>query len=160
MFSAEFWVAVAFLILMGAFGYIGVHRRILGALDHRAERIRRELDEARRLKEEALSVIAESRARRESAAREADEIVANAREEAARIAAEAKTRLEEFVTRRTRMAENKIAQAEAQAMADVRAAAADAAVAAAGHILSGKVRGAAGDALVTQGIAEVRQKLN
>ena len=158
--EAEFWVAVAFVLLMGMFAYLGVHRTLLKTLDHRRDRIKGELDDARRLKEEALALVAQYRAKRESAVKEAEEIVANAKAEAERIAAEAKTKLEDFVVRRTRMAETKIAQAEAQAMADVRAAAADAAVAAAARIMSETVRGSTADALLTQGIAEVRQKLN
>ena len=114
-------------------------------LDHRAARIKAELDDARQLKDEAQKLVAEYRARRESAEREAEEIVANAKSEAERIAAEAKTRMEDFVARRTKMAETKIAQAEAQALADVRAAAADAAVSAAARILSQTVKGQTAD---------------
>ena len=130
-FEAEFWVAVAFVILMAVFAYVGVHRTVLTALDHRAERIKAELDDARRLKDEAAKLLADYQTRRASAEREAEEIIASARAEAERIAAEAKTKLEDFVARRTKTAESKIALAEAQALADVRAAAANAAVAAA-----------------------------
>lgn len=158
--DATFWSAVAFVILIVGFAYLGVHKKVIEALDHRATRIKGELDDARRLKDEAQKLVAEYRARRESAVKEAEEIIANAKSEAERIAAEAKTRMEDFVVRRTRMAETKIAQAEAQAVADVRAAAADAAVAAAARVLSQTVKGDAADALLTQGIAEVRQKLN
>ena len=130
--QAEFWVAVAFVILMGVFGYFGIHRTLLKALDHRRDRIKLELDDARRLKEEAVKLLADYRSRREGAIREADEIVANARAEAERISAEGRVKMEEFVTRRTKSAQAKIAMAEAQALADVRAAAADAAVSALG----------------------------
>jgi F-type H+-transporting ATPase subunit b len=158
--EAEDWVAVAFVILLGVFGYLGLHRTVLKALDHRRDRIKNELDDARKLKDEAAKLLADYRSRRESAVREAEEIVTNAKAEAERIAAEARTRMEEFVARRTKMAETKIAQAEAQALADVRAAAADAAVAAASRILTDTVKGSAADALIAQGINEVRQKLN
>lgn len=160
MFEAEFWVAVAFVILMGVFGYFGVHRTILKALDNRSGRIKDEIDDARRLKEEAAKLVAEYRARRESAEREAQDIVTNAKAEAERIAAEAKTKMEDFVARRTKSAESKIAMAEAQALADVRAAAAEAAVAAASRIMAQTVKGSIADDLVTQGIQDVRQKLN
>jgi F-type H+-transporting ATPase subunit b len=159
-FDATFWSAVAFVLLMAGFVYLGVHKKFSDALDHRAVRIKAELDDARRLKDEAQKLVAEYRAKRESAVKEADEIIANAKSEAERIAADAKTRLEEFVARRTKMAETKIGQAEAQAVADVRAAAADAAVSAAARILSQTVKGQTADNLLTQGIAEVRQKLN
>ena len=156
----EFWVAVAFVILMGVFAYFGVHRTLLKALDHRSERIKAELDDARRLKEEAAKLLAEYKARHASAEREAQDIIASARADAERIASEAKTKMEDFVARRTKTAESKIALAEAQALADVRAAAADAAVTAASTILSQSVKGSVGDELLTKGIAEVREKLN
>ncbi|MGH6742126.1 MAG: ATP F0F1 synthase subunit B, partial [Bradyrhizobium sp.] len=105
----ETWVAIAFVILMGVFAWLGVHRTVLTALDHRAERIKSELDDARRLKEEAAKVLAEYKAKRASAEREAEDIVANAKAEAERIAAEAKTKMEDFVARRTKTAESKIA---------------------------------------------------
>ena len=156
----ETWVAIAFVILMGGFAWLGVHRTVFTALDHRAERIKAELDDARRLKDEAAKVLAEYKARRATAEREADEIITNAKAEAERIAADAKTKMEDFVARRTKTAESKIALAEAQALADVRAAAAEAAVTAAGTILSQSVKGQVADDLLAKGIAEVRQKLN
>ena len=156
----ETWVAIAFIILMGVFAWLGVHRTVLTALDHRADRIKNELDDARRLKDEAAKVLAEYKAKRATAEREADEIVANAKAEAERIASDAKAKMEDFVARRTKTAESKIALAEAQALADVRAAAADAAVQAASTILSHSVKGSLADDLLAKGIAEVRQKLN
>jgi F-type H+-transporting ATPase subunit b len=156
----EFWVAVAFVILMGLFAYMGVHRTILTTLDHRSERIRSELEDAQRLKQDAAKLLAEYRARRATAEREAADIVASAKTEAERIAAEAKAKMEDFVARRTKTAENKIALAEAQALADVRAAAADAAVAAASSILSQTVKGEVAEDLLAKGITEAREKLN
>jgi F-type H+-transporting ATPase subunit b len=158
--EAETWVAIAFVIFVGVLIYFGVHKLILNALDQRAGRIRGELDEARRLKDEAAALLAEYRRKQQTAEREAAEIVAGAKAEAERLAAEAKTRMDEFVARRTRMAETKIAQAEAQALADVRAAAADAAVAAAEKILTQTVKGSVADDLLNKGIAELKSKLN
>jgi F-type H+-transporting ATPase subunit b len=160
IYEPEFWVAVAFVILMVLLGYMGIHKTLLTTLDHRAARIKAELDDARRLKEEAAKVLADYKARSASAEREAQDIIANARSEAERIAAEAKTKMEDFVARRTKTAESKIALAEAQALADVRAAAAEAAVQAASTILSQSVRGQVADDLLAKGIGEVRQKLN
>jgi F-type H+-transporting ATPase subunit b len=159
-FEAEFWVAIAFVVLMGVFVYVGVHRTVLTALDHRADRIKAELDDARRLKDEAAKLLAEYKTRRASAEREAEEIISAAKADAERIAAETKTKMEDFVTRRTKTAESKIALAEAQAVADVRAAAANAAVTAASTILSQSVKGSVADDLLAKGIAEVKAKLN
>jgi F-type H+-transporting ATPase subunit b len=156
----ETWVAIAFVILLVLFAYLGIHKTVLTALDHRGERIKAELDDARRLKEEAAKLLGEYQTRRASAEREAEEIIANAKAEAERIATEAKAKMEDFVARRTKTAESKIALAEAQALADVRAAAANAAVEAASTILSQSVKGSVADDLLTKGIAEVRAKLN
>jgi F-type H+-transporting ATPase subunit b len=156
----ETWVAIAFVILMVLFAYLGIHKTVLTALDHRSERIKAELDDARRLKEEAAKLLGEYQTRRASAEREAEEIVTSAKAEAERIAAEAKAKMEDFVARRTKTAESKIALAEAQALADVRAAAANAAVEAASTILSQSVKGSVADDLLAKGIAEVRAKLN
>jgi F-type H+-transporting ATPase subunit b len=161
MFSEpEFWVAVAFVILMGVFAYFGIHRTVLKTLDHRSDRIKAELDDARRLKDEAAKLLAEYKARHASAEREAQDIITNASAEAERIASEARTRMEDFVARRTKTAESKIALAEAQALADVRAAAANAAVTAASSVLSQSVKGSVADDLLAKGIDEVRAKLN
>ncbi len=159
-FDPETWVAVAFVILMVVFGYLGVFKSAMTALDHRAERIKAELDDATRLKQEAAKVLADYKARSATAEREAADIIANAKSEAERIATEAKAKMEDFVARRTKTAESKIALAEAQALADVRAAAAEAAVQAASTILSQSVKGQVADDLLTKGINEVRQKLN
>jgi F-type H+-transporting ATPase subunit b len=158
--EAEDWVAVSFVILMGVFAYFGIHRTILKALDTRSVRIKQELDDARRLRDEAAALLADYKARHAAAEREAADIITSAKEEAERIAAEAKTKMEDFVARRTKTAESKIALAEAQALADVRAAAADAAVTAATTILSQSVKGSVADDLINKGIGEVRSKLN
>ncbi|OAF14808.1 ATP F0F1 synthase subunit B [Bradyrhizobium centrolobii] len=156
----EFWVAVAFVVLMVIFGYLGIFKTVMSTLDNRAVRIKAELDDAERLKQEAAKVLADYKARSATAEREAADIIANARAEAERIAAEAKAKMEDFVARRTKTAEGKIALAEAQALADVRAAAAEAAVQAASTILSQSVKGQVADDLLAKGITEVRQKLN
>jgi F-type H+-transporting ATPase subunit b len=156
----EFWVAVSFVIFCGAFVYFGAHRMLLDAVDQRRIRIANELDEARRLKDEAQRLLAEYRRKHGDADKEAAAIIANARAEAERFAADTKTRMEEFVARRTKMAEAKIQQAEAQALADVRAAAADAAVTAAEKILRESAKGKVADHLIDKGIAEAKAKLN
>src|SRR5436190_22280633 len=160
MYEAEFWVAVAFVIFVGILIYVGVPKMLTNALDDRAKRVRTELDEARRLKEEAQKLLAEYRAKQRQADQEAVAIIEGAKAEAERIAAESKVKMEEFVARRTKMAEAKIALAEAQAVADVRAAAAEAAVAAAEKILTDSVKGTIADDLLARGIGDVKTKLN
>lgn len=160
LLEAETWVALGFLVFIGLLGYVGVHRKLGKSLDDRAARIQAELDEARQLKDDAVQLLAEYQRKRQEAENEAQEIVAGARAEAERLAVEAKAKVEEFIGRRTKMAENKIAQAEAQAAADVRAAAAEAAVLAAEKILTQEAKGSLGSTLVAQGIEDVRKKLN
>ena len=160
MLEAEFWVAVAFVIFIGVLIYVGVPKMLLNALDDRAKRVQAELDEASRLKEEAQKLLAEYTAKQRQADEEAAAIIEGAKAEAERIAAESKTKMEEFVERRTKLAETKIAQAEAQAVADVRAAAAEAAVTAAEKILTESVKGKVADDLLTRGISDVKTKLN
>jgi len=156
----ETWVAVAFVIFVGILIYVGVPKLLTNALDDRARRVQADLDEARRLKEEAQKLLAEYQGKQRQAETEAAAIIEGARNEAERIAAEAKVKMEEFVARRKKMAETKIAQAEAQAVAEVRAAAADAAVTAAEKILSQSVKGKVADDLIARGISDVKAKLN
>ena len=158
--ETENWVAIAFLCFIGLLIYLGAHRKIFDAIDGRQARIKAELDEARRLREEAQALLADFERKGREAEKEAEAIIAGAKVEAERLAAEAKTRMEDFVTRRTKMAEDKIVQAEAQALADVRSAATDAAVAAAEKILSTAAKGKVAENLLARGIEDVRQKLN
>ena len=160
MFEAEFWVAVAFFVFVALLGYIGAHRIILSSLDQRRDKIKSELDEARRLRDEAEKLLAEYRRKQEGAETEARTIIGNAQAEAERIAAEAHARMEELIARRTAIAQTKIAQAEAQALADVRAAAADAAVAAAEKILREAAKGKVADDLIAKGIEDIKAKLH
>ena len=159
-FEAETWVAIGFVVFVAKLLSIGVHRTIGKALDDRSARIKAELDEARKLRDEAAGLLAEYQRKRSEAEGEAQEIVSGARAEAERLAVEAKARIEEFVSRRTKMAETKIAQAEAQAAADVRAAAAEAAVAAAEKILRQEAKGDLASRLIARGIEDVGKKLN
>jgi F-type H+-transporting ATPase subunit b len=156
----EFWVLLAFVIFLGILVKFGVPKLALSALDERSDRIKQALDEAQRLRSEAQAVLAQYQKKRVEAETEARAIIVNARVEAERLAGEAKGKVEEFIARRTKMAESKIAQAEAQALADVRAAAADAAVAAAENILVQTTHGAAADSLIANSIRDVKAKLN
>ena len=141
--ETENWVALAFLLFLGLLAYLGVHRKLTDTLDQRQARIKGELDEARRLREEAQALLAEFERKGREAEGEAAAIIAGAKAEAERLAAEAK-----------------ITQAEAQALADVRSAAADAAVAAAEKILAAAAKGKVAEDLLAQGIEDVRKKFN
>jgi F-type H+-transporting ATPase subunit b len=158
--ETENWVAFGFLCFLGLLAYLGVHRKLIASLDERQARIKSELDEARKLREEAQALLAEFERKGREAEGEADAIIASAKTEAERLTAEAKIRMEDFVARRTKMAEAKIAQAETQALADVKSAAADAAVAAAERILSVSAKGKVAEDLLAQGIEDVKKRFN
>jgi F-type H+-transporting ATPase subunit b len=158
--DAEFWVAVAFVVFLGGLIYLGAHEMLVKFIDQRRDRIKAELDEALRLKEEAQALLTQYQRKQREAEQEAAAIIAGATAEAERMMAEAKAKMEEFIARRGKMAETRIAQAEAQAVADVRAAAAEAAVSAAEKILTQIVKGEVADRLVVKGIEDVKTKLN
>jgi F-type H+-transporting ATPase subunit b len=160
VFEAPFWALLALIIFLGIVVYMKVPRQVTEALDKRADTIRKELDEARRLREEAHGLLAEYQRKAREAEAEAEEIVDQARREAEALAAEAKKRTEEYVATRTRQAEEKITQAEAQALQEVRALSADVAVAAARQIIAEKAKGSVGDRLIASTIDDVRTKLN
>src|SRR6202162_6667020 len=102
LFDAETWVALAFVVFVAGLGYIGVHRMIGKSLDERSGRIKAELDEARKLKEEAAQLLADYQRKRQEAEGEAQEVIAGAKAEAERLALGAKTTNEGFVGRRTK----------------------------------------------------------
>ena len=160
LMETENWVALGFLCFLGLLAYLGAHRKILEAIDGRRARIKSELDDARRLHEEAQALLVEFERKGREAETEAQAIIAGARAEAERLAVDAKAKAEDFVTRRTKMAEEKIAQAEAQALADVRSAAAEAAVAAAEKILTAAAKGKVAEDLLARGIEDIKQKFN
>jgi F-type H+-transporting ATPase subunit b len=149
-------LGVFFLIVWKMGGFAAM----MNGLDARGKRIAAELDEARRLREEAEKLLASFEAKRVAAEKEAETIVSEAKAEAERIRVDQEQRLGDFVARRTALAEQKIAQAEAAAAADVKSAAADAAVRAAEMILRGRLAGAGGDAAIARGIQDVKARLN
>jgi F-type H+-transporting ATPase subunit b len=147
LLEAEFWVAVAFVIFMGIAWKVGGFSAMTKGLDGRANRVRHELDEAKRLREEAAAVLADYKRRRAEA------------EKAKRAAEEGHRKLDDFLARRTKAAETKIAQAEAQAEAQVRAAAAEAAVKVSETILRERMQGEAAQGLIRASLGEVRTRM-
>ncbi len=158
-FDATFWATAALVVFLGVAVYLKVPGLIAKALDSRIKQIETELGEAERLRAEAKALLEDYQRRREDAEKEAEGIVAAAREEAFRLTAEAGTALETLIARRTRAVEDKIAQAEAQAVAEVRARSADLAVEAA-RVLLQKQMTTQGDALVDRAIKDVGAKLS
>jgi F-type H+-transporting ATPase subunit b len=158
--DATFWALIALVLFFVVIIWAKVPGMITKSLDDRAVKIRDELNEARRLREEAQSLLADYRRKRQEAENEAEAIIADAKEEAERLTAETNRALEEMIARRTRAAEYKIAQAESQAIDEVRARAADVAVLAAERVLARKVTGAVADDLMARSIEDVKARLN
>ena len=158
--DATFWALVALIIFIGIVIYFKVPPMIGKALDDRANRIRDELSEARRLREEAQQLLAEYQRKRKEAEKDAADILAAARREADQLVDEANRKSEEYVTRRAALAEQKIAQAEREAVNEVRASAVGIAIEAARKILGEKVDAKSDAALFSASVKEVKAKLN
>lgn len=159
MRDAEFWVLVAFVIAV-AFLIYKVRGIVTGALDARAAKIKSELDEAQRLREEAQTKLAEYQRKQRDALKEAEAIVAYAKAEAERVAAQGARDLDAAVERRQRLATEKIALAEAKALAEVRNTAVDLAIAAVGHVLAQDLDPARRSALIDEAIAALPPTLH
>lgn len=157
--TPEFWVAVAFVIFVGLIVW-KARDQFIGPLDARAERIRAELDEAQRLREEAQHLLAEYKRKQRDAEKETEELLEHAREEAARVRREGEAQLEASLARREQQAKDRIAQAEQQAVAQVRAFAAEVAIAATRDLLHQSVDKKTADALVDQAIKDIPQRMN
>jgi F-type H+-transporting ATPase subunit b len=158
--TAEFWVAVSFVGFLAILIYYKIPALLAKALDERAAAIRKELDEARRLRDEAQNLLNDYQKKYRNAGLEAESIIEQARGEAQAYAKETRASLAESLERLTRQAEEKIARAEAQAVDEVRAAAVDTALAAAERILREKASGAAGAALIDDSIRGLKGRLN
>ncbi len=157
--TPEFWVAVAFIGLVAAIAK-PLYGVITGGLDSRAEKIRNSLDEAKQLHEEAQRLLAEYQRKQRNAAKECDEIIAHAETEARRFAEDAAAKLEASLKRREQLAIDKIAQAEAEAIQDVRNVTVDIAISATRKLLAQRMGEAAGGRLIDDAIAELPAKLH
>lgn len=160
--STNFWLLIGLAIFVAILWRTGAFVALFNGLDGRTRRVEGELAEARRLREEAQALLASFKARQKEAEAEAAAIVAQAKADAARAADEARSRLDDFITRRTAMAETKIAQAEAQAAGDVRAAAAEAAVRASEAALRVALPpgGSTSDEALLSALSSVKGRLN
>jgi F-type H+-transporting ATPase subunit b len=158
--DSTFWALVALILFIALITYLKVPAMVSKALDKRAVAIQTELDEAKRLREEAQQLLAEYQRKRKDAESEAQDMIQSAEREAKAIVAEAKQKTEEYVQRRTVMAEEKIAQAEADAVNEVRASAVNLAVRAAERIIADRSDASTQKALFDQSITAVKQQLN
>jgi len=153
------WVYLGFF-LFAALAGPKLWKALAQLLDRRSLKIKSDLDEAQKLKDEAQALLAEYQRKQRDAMREAEEIISNAKGLAQRQIKDAGKKLEENLARREKASLEKIAQAEAQAVAEVRREAVDVAAAAAARIIQGQIDGARGGVLIDQAISEVEKKLH
>lgn len=164
--TVAFWqdpalfVLIAFAIVIGAFWKLGVHKAIASGLDKRAQKIADELDQARKLREEAQELLAQYQRRQREAEGEAKGIIEQAKRDAERLAAESREKINAQIERRAKAAEDKIARAEAQAISEVRGQIADLAIETARTIIAQRMDQGAQAALVEKAISELRGKLH
>ncbi len=159
MFGEAFWVGLAFVVFVAAV-FKPVSRMMGAALDGRAEKIKQELEEAVRLREEAQALLASYERRQNEALKEAEDILAHAKEEAERQARQAGEALEELIRRREAQAMDRIARAEEEAAADVRNAAVELAIAATRKLISSELDEDHQQALIDEAIGELGDKLH
>jgi len=160
IYEPEFWVAVSFFLFVGGLLYLGVHKKLAAVLDARADTIAKELEAAKRLREEAEKVLADYRRKQGDAGKETQAIIDLAAKEAEILAAETRRSISEHFERRMKLAEDKIARAEADAVREVRSVAVDAAVAAAQALIAAKLTPDRAEKLVSQSIDTLKSKLN
>jgi F-type H+-transporting ATPase subunit b len=159
MFDAAFWVAMAFVGLVGVALYYKLPGTVAAILDKRADDIRKELDEARALREEAQSLLASYQRKQRDAVSEADEIIDHANQEAERLTAETDVQLAETLERRIQMAVDKIALAETEAINEAREISVDVAVAAASAVIRDQMDEASANDQIEKSVAELRARL-
>lgn len=157
--GAEFWVFVAFVIFVILVGRTA-YRVVIAALDDRAQRIKDQVDEATRLAEEAQQLLATYERKQRDAAAEAETVVEMARREADRLSDQAAKDLERSLKRREQLAFERIAQAEAAAVAEVRTRATEIALEATRRLVVQRVSGKRADALIDAAIEELPTRLN
>lgn len=155
-----FWVALSFVVFVALVLYYQVLTIVTKSLDDRADAIRKELDEARKLREEAQALLSDYQRKAREAENEAKSIIEQAKIEAEALATDSRKALIESLERRSKIAEEKIARAESQALSEVRSTAIETAIAAAHEILKTRASGATGETLVSSSINDLKGKLN
>jgi F-type H+-transporting ATPase subunit b len=156
----ETWVAISFLLFAGLLIYFGVPGMIAKALDARSSAIARELEEARKLRQEAEAILADYKRRTDNAQAEAEAILSQAEREATAYAKEARTAFDEMIARRLNLAEQKIKLEEEKARKEIRAQAAELAVAAAEQLIERKVSGKIAEDMITTSLDRIKKRLH
>ncbi|MFB2549513.1 F0F1 ATP synthase subunit B [Ensifer soli] len=158
--QATVWATVGLVLFLVLIAYLKVPGMLAKSLDERADKIKNQLVEAKRLRDEAQALLAEYQKKRKEAEAEAQAIIAAAEREAQALTAEAKQKTEEFVARRTALSEQKIKQAEVDAINAVRSTAVDLAIAAAEKVITAHAGAETQNALFAKSLSDVKARLN
>ena len=158
--NTDFVVLIAFLLFIGLLVYLKVPNIVGGLLDKRAEGVQAELDEARSLREEAQSILADYERKQREVEAQSKQIVENAKAEAEAAAKQAKADLKLSIKRRLQAAEDQIASAEAAAVKEVRDNAVNVAVAAAQDVIAKQLSTKQAGDLINDAIGQVESKLH
>jgi F-type H+-transporting ATPase subunit b len=156
----EAWVAIAFMVFAGAVIYLKVPGKVLELLDQRSDAIAKELEEARKLRIEAEAILADYKRRAANTDAEAAAILEQAEREASAYAQEARAAFDETMTRRMAVAEQKIKLEEEKARKQIRAQAAELAVAAAEHLIQQKVTGQVAENMISVSLDRIKKRLH
>jgi F-type H+-transporting ATPase subunit b len=157
--GAENWVAITWLIVV-AFLAKPIYRGIVAGLDVRREKIKARIEEAERLRSEAQEALATYQKKQRDSLKEAAEIIAHAKAEAERIAVQSAKDLDDLLKRREQQALDRIAQAETEALREVRNTAVDIAIAATRTLIADSLSAEASTALVDQAIQDLPNRLH
>ena len=160
LYDSHFVVGISFFLFFGLLAYLRVHKLLAGKLDDRADRIREELDEVRRLREEAQATFAEFERKHREVDAQVGEIVAHAKVEAEQAAEQAKADLAASIERRLRGADEQIAMAEANAVREVRDRAVQVAIAAAAEVMASRLTADKADALIDNAFKSVGERMH
>lgn len=157
--EAELWVGIGLVLFFAILFVVKAPSKAGAALDAKSGQIKTALEEAQRLRAEAEALLAELQAKRAEMERDAAAMLADAKEEAKRLEADAKVKLAQQIARRTELADRRIALAETQATADVKAAAAELAAETAQAVLAARLKGMTTDPLADKAIAQLAERL-
>jgi len=158
--NSHTWVGIGVCIFFGILIWKKVPQSIVGMLDSRATAISKELNDAKQLRDEAAALLENYKVKQAEAEKEASLILEEAQAEAKRYAKEAREALDVQIERRAKVAEERIAQAEAQAVAEVRVLAAETAVKAAEVLITERMSDTRSSELIKSALKEIPNKLN
>lgn len=158
-FGPQFWVALSFVIFIAAV-FKPAGKALVGALDGRAAKIKNELGEALRLKEEAQALLASYQRKHKEAIEDAESIVAAAEAEAKRIAKDAEIELENSINKKIELAMQKIAAYESVVIQEVKNRSIEIAIGTVRTMVASNMNKEVAEGLISKAISDMDKKLH